>query len=72
MTSRPTGVEPTKVMPWMSEWSSIPFTTVRPPWTMFQTPGGNPASSASSMRKAWLFGTSLEGLTTTVLPVASA
>ena len=72
MTSCMTGVDPTKVIPWMSGCSNMPLTTVLPPWTMFQTPGGKPASSTSSVILVWLKGTSLEGFTMTVLPVATA
>ncbi len=43
-----------------------------PPWTMFTTPAGTPASSKSSVKRWPSAGVSVAGLKTTVLPATSA
>ena len=42
------------------------------PVTMLTTPGGKPAFITSSPRRSVEFGVTSDGLTTTVLPAASA
>ena len=56
----------------MSLWSQIALTTASPPCTTFSTPGGMPASSASSHRRIVTIGSCSEGFSTKVLPVTIA
>ena len=48
------------------------FTASAPPWMTLSTPGGTPASIASSARRMVTMGSCSEGLSTKVLPVAMA
>ncbi len=68
----PTRVEPTKETALISGWSQIALTTSGPPWMTFSTPGGTPASWASSTRRMVTIGSCSDGLRTKVLPVAMA
>ncbi len=68
----PTLVEPTKLTALMSGCSQMAFTASSPPCTTFSTPGGMPASSASSHRRMVTIGSCSLGLSTKVLPVAMA
>ena len=69
--SWPASAEPVKATPSMSA-----PTSARPvassPWTRLRTPGGSPASTASSAISPVDHGVSSAGFITTVLPVTSA
>ena len=52
----------------MSGCSHRPLAISGPPWTTFSTPGGRPASSASSARNSDEVGSCSDGLSTKVLP----
>ncbi|MNN49018.1 hypothetical protein D3C81_1635220 [compost metagenome] len=56
----------------MSGWSQIRLTASAPPWITLSTPGGMPASRASSTRRMVTSGSCSDGLRTKVLPVAMA
>ncbi len=56
----------------MSGWSHRPLTTSSVPWTTLSTPGGMPASMASSTSRIVDSGSCSEGLSTKVLPQAIA
>ena len=72
----PTGVEPVKVILRTRASASHASTTAgvrsRDAVTMFSTPGGTPASSASFTSASEVSGVSSAGLHTTVQPAASA
>ena len=73
MTERPTSVEPVKPIFATSGCSTSRWPTIEPlPTTTLSTPSGIPASSASSARRRAESGVSSAGLSTTVLPQASA
>ena len=73
MTSRPTSVEPVKATLATSGCSTSRVPTTEPlPTTTWSTPSGMPASRASSARRRAVSGVISAGLTTMVLPVASA
>ena len=69
----PTSVEPVNVILSTPGWrtSAAPVTLPGPGSTL-STPGGNPASSASSPMRTAVSGVSAAGLSTTQLPAASA
>ena len=66
------GVEPTKPMARTRGSSIRASTAVLSPWTTFSAPAGMPASSASSASRTGTEGSRSEGLSTKVLPAASA
>ena len=72
----PTGVEPVKVILRTRSSASQTSTTSgvrsRDAQTMLSTPGGRPASTASSTSASEVSGVSSAGLATTVQPAASA
>ena len=73
MTSRPTSVDPVKAILATSGCSASRVPITEPlPVTTWSTPSGRPASSASSARRTAVSGVISAGLTTMVLPVASA
>ncbi len=73
MTWRPTSVEPVKQILRTAGWSTKRWPTTLPlPGRICSTPSGMPASSASSPMRSALSGVSSAGLSTTVLPAASA
>ena len=73
MTLRPTSVEPVKQTLRTAGWSTKRWPTTLPlPGKICRTPSGMPASSASSPMRSALSGVSSAGLSTTVLPAASA
>ena len=70
---RPTSVEPVKAILATSGCSTRRWPHSRPgPATTLTTPSGSPASSASSAKRSAVSGVSSAGLSTTVLPAASA
>ncbi len=70
---RPTSVEPVNAIFATSGCSTSRCPQVRPgPTTTFTTPAGIPASSTSSENLSDVSGVSSAGLSTTVLPAASA
>ena len=73
MMARPVGTEPVKVTPRTSGWrtSGAPASSPKPVTTL-STPGGRPASSASSARRRAESGDCSAGLSTAVQPAASA
>ena len=72
MTSLPVAVEPVNAMPSTSMWRASALPAVWPkPGTTLNTPGGNPASIASSARRSAVSGDFSEGLSTMELPAAS-
>src|SRR5690349_15210718 len=66
------GVEPTKEIAATSGWVSSASTASLSPCTTFSTPGGNPASVASSASQFDAEGSFSLGLSTTVFPAAIA
>src|SRR5205085_1665815 len=73
ITLRPTSVEPVNPIFATSGCSTSRCPTTRPgPTTTLTTPSGIPASSASSASRSAESGVSSAGLSTTVLPHASA
>ncbi len=73
MISRPTAVEPVKAIFRTSGWlASRAPTTAPSPGTTFRTPGGSPHSSAILANSSSVSGVCSSGLTTMVLPAASA
>jgi hypothetical protein len=73
MTLVPVRVEPVTEISATSSWrASTPPTSGPGPGTMLSTPGGSPASSASRPSISAVSGVSSDGLSTTVLPAASA
>ena len=73
MTERPTSVEPVKHTLRTSGWATKRSPITLPlPGRICSTPSGSPASRASSPMRSALSGVSSAGLTTTVLPAASA
>src|SRR5512133_3048595 len=66
------GVEPTKLMACTRLSSSSVSTASLSPLTTLSTPGGNPACSASSATSSALEGARSDGLSTKVLPHATA
>ncbi len=68
----PTAVDPTKETATMSGWVQIASTERFPPWMMLSTPGGIPASRASSASSMGVSGSCSEGLRTNVLPQTMA
>ena len=56
----------------MSGCVQIASTARLPPWMMFSTPGGTPASRASSASSMGVSGSCSEGLSTKVLPQTMA
>ena len=69
----PTSVEPVNVTASTSMCSPSAWPAVSPkPGTTLSTPGGTPASSASSPRRSAVSGDCSAGLSTTELPAASA
>ena len=70
---RPTSVEPVKATLATSGCSTSRCPQVRPgPTTTLTTPSGMPASSAICSKRSAVSGVSSAGLSTTVLPAASA
>ena len=69
---RPTSVEPVNAI--LSTWGcSTSAAPGRPsPVTMLTTPGGSPASCASSAKHSAVSGVNSAGFSTTVFPAASA
>src|SRR5688572_15171071 len=65
-------VEPTKLTAFTRESVRIVSTASLSPLTTFSTPGGRPASSASSATNSVDDGVRSEGLSTKVLPQATA
>ena len=73
MIKRPTALEPVKQTLRTAGWVTKRLPTIAPsPVTTWKTPSGMPASSASSPMRSALSGVSSAGLSTTVLPAASA
>ncbi len=73
MMRRPTSVEPVKHTLRTAGWATKRSPTTLPlPGRICRTPSGRPDSSASSPIRSALSGVSSAGLTTTVLPAASA
>jgi hypothetical protein len=73
VTSRPTSVEPVKATLSTPGWAAMAAPTTLPgPVTTLITPGGKPAFSASSASRKVDSEVSSAGLSTTVLPIASA
>ena len=73
MIWRPTSVEPVKTILATSAWSTNRWPTTLPlPGSTWNTSGGMPASSASSAIRIAVNGVNSAGLSTTVLPAASA
>src|SRR5690348_12567574 len=73
MMWRPTSVEPVNVTLSTAGCFTIASPAIAPlPGRTFSTPGGSPASSASSPMRTALSGVSSAGFTTTVLPAARA
>ena len=73
ITSLPTSVEPVKAILRTSGWRARAAPAALPgPGTTLSTPGGTPASAASSARRRAVSGVAAAGLTTTELPSASA
>ena len=73
ITSCPTSVDPVKPIFATSGCSTSRVPTTEPlPGRMLTTPSGMPASSASSPSRIAVSGVSSAGLSTTVLPQASA
>ena len=71
--SRPTAVDPVNATPATPGCSVIPAPAVSPnPVRMFTTPGGSPASSSSRPSQTLVSGVCSAGLSTQVLPQASA
>ncbi len=69
----PTSVEPVNATLPTAGCSTSRWPTVRPgPTTTFTTPSGTPASRAISAKRSAVSGVSSAGLSTTVLPAASA
>ena len=70
---RPTSVDPVKAILATSGCSTRRWPQVRPgPTTTFSTPSGSPAAAAISAKRSAVSGVSSAGLSTTVLPAASA
>ena len=73
MICRPTSVEPVNTILPTSRCSTKRWPTTLPlPGSTWNTSSGSPASSASSARRMAVSGVSSAGLSTTVLPAASA
>ena len=73
MTCVPTSVEPVNEILRTSGWSTSASPASEPlPGTTLRTPGGRPASTASSARASAVSGVTSAGLTTTELPIARA
>ena len=73
MISRPTAVEPVKAIFRTSGWLASRAPTTWPsPGTTFRTPGGSPHSCAILANSSSVSGVCSSGLTTMVLPAASA
>ena len=73
MICRPTSVEPVKTILRTAGWSTSRWPTTLPlPGSTWSTPSGSPASRASSPIRIAVSGVISAGLTTTVLPAASA
>ena len=73
MIARPVGTEPVKVIPRTSGWRTRGAPASSPkPVTTLSTPGGMPASSASSASRSAESGVCSAGLSTAVQPAASA
>ena len=70
--SRPTTVEPVKAILSTPGWSTSAAPVSPSPVTTLTTPGGMPASSASSPSRSAVSGVCSAGLSTTVHPAASA
>ena len=70
--SRPTAVEPVNAILSHPGWSTSAAPVSPSPVSTFSTPGGNPASRASSPRRSALSGVCSAGLSTTVQPAARA
>src|SRR5690349_13161061 len=69
---RATGVDPTKDTAPTSLWVSSTSTASLSPWTTLNTPSGAPASFRSSAKRMDAEGSFSDGLSTKVLPHASA
>src|SRR5918994_7268726 len=69
---RAIGVEPTKLIAATSSCSSSASTATLSPWTTLKTPSGTPASLSSSAVQIDADGSFSDGLSTNVLPHASA
>ena len=70
---RPTSVDPVNAILATSGCSTSRWPTVAPePTSTFTTPSGIPASLAISSKRSAVMGVSTAGLSTTVLPAASA
>ncbi len=72
MISLPTEVEPVKAILSPPGCFTNAAPVSGPPVTIFSTPGGRPASSANSPKRSAVSGVCSAGLSTTVLPQASA
>ena len=68
----PTAVEPVKASLSMPGWSTIACPVAPAPVTMLTTPGGSSACSHTSAKSSAVSGVVSAGLSTTVLPHASA
>ena len=63
---------PVKLILSMPGWPTSASPATAPPTTTLSTPGGRPASRASSAKRSMPKGASSGGLATTALPAASA
>ncbi len=73
MIALPTSVEPVKQTLRTSGWVTKRWPTIEPlPGSTVNTSSGSPASRASSASRIAVIGVSSAGLSTTVLPAASA
>ena len=70
--SRPTAVEPVNEILSTPGWSTSAAPVSPSPVTTLRTPGGKPASSASSPSRSAVSGVCSAGFSTTVQPAASA
>ncbi|MNL37080.1 hypothetical protein D3C87_1592010 [compost metagenome] len=70
--ARPTSVEPVKAILSIPSWSTISLPASPSPVSTLRTPGGSPASRASSAKASAVRGVNSAGLRTTVLPAARA
>ena len=72
MRRRAVADPPVKLILSTSRWPTSAAPASAPPTTTLRTPGGRPASAASSAKRSMPKGASSGGLATTVLPAASA
>src|SRR5947209_16858860 len=71
-TCRATGLEPTTETAWTCGWAMTCSATPRVPWTTLSTPRGAPQAANSSASRTAASGARSDGLSTNVLPQATA